>query len=93
MALNKAGLASDILDLMTQMRKETEIDELSDLEKTTDYARIVITEIDDSKFANALADAIDKFVKTGEVPAGIAVSTTGSATAQTGATTAPGSII
>ena len=52
MALNKAGLASDILDLMTQMRKETEID--------------------DSKFANALADAIDKFVKTGEVPAGIA---------------------
>ena len=51
MALNKAGLASDILDLMTQMRKETEID--------------------DSKFANALADAIDKFVKTGEVPAGI----------------------
>ena len=49
MALNKAGLASDILDLMTQMRKETEID--------------------DSKFANALADAIDKFVKTGEVPA------------------------
>ena len=73
MALNKAGLASDILDLMTQMRKETEID--------------------DSKFANALADAIDKLVKTGEVPAGIAVSTTGSATAQTGATTAPGSII
>ena len=73
MALNKAGLASDILDLMTQMRKETEID--------------------DSKFANALADAIDKFVKPGEVPAGIAVSTTGSATAQTGATTAPGSII
>lgn len=73
MALNKAGLASDILDLMTQMRKETEID--------------------DSKFANALADVIDKFVKTGEVPAGIAVSTTGSATAQTGATTAPGKII
>lgn len=51
------------------------------------------TEIDDSKFANGLADAIDTFVKTGEVPAGIAVSTTGSATAQTGATTAPGKII
>lgn len=61
------------MDLMTQMRNETEID--------------------DSKFANGLADAIDTFVKTGEVPAGIAVSTTGSATAQTGATTAPGKII
>lgn len=64
MALNKTALAQAILDLMTKMRKETEID--------------------DSKFANGLADAIDTFVKTGEVPAGIAVSTTGSATAQTG---------
>ena len=73
MALNKGALAASILDLMTQMRNETEID--------------------DSKFANGLADAIDTFVKTGEVPAGIAVSTTGSATAQTGATTAPGKII
>lgn len=51
------------------------------------------TEIDDSKFANGLADAIDSFVKTGEVQAGIPVSTTGSATAQTGATIAPGKII
>lgn len=51
------------------------------------------TEIDDSKFANGLADAIDSFVKTGEVQAGIPVSTTGSATSQTGATTAPGKII
>lgn len=73
MALNKVALAASILDLMTQMRNETEID--------------------DSKFANGLADAIDTFVKTGEVPAGIAVFTTGSATAQTGATTAPGKII
>ncbi len=58
---------------MTQMRKETEID--------------------DSKFANGLADAIDTFVKTGEVQAGIPVSTAGSATAQTGATTGPGKIL
>lgn len=51
------------------------------------------TEIDDSKFANGLADAIDAFVKTGEVQAGIPVSTAGSATAQTGATTGPGKIL
>lgn len=47
MPLDKAGLAQSILSLMTQMRKETEID--------------------DSKFANGMADAIDTFVKTGEV--------------------------
>ena len=40
------------------------------------------TEIDDSKFANGLADAIDAFVKTGEVQARIPVSTAGSATAR-----------
>lgn len=51
------------------------------------------TEIDDEKFASALADAIDKFVKTGEVQAGIPVSTTGSATAQQGATTGVGKIL
>lgn len=51
------------------------------------------TEIDDSKFANGLGDAIDAFVKTGEVQAGIPVSTAGSATAQTGATTGPGKIL
>lgn len=58
---------------MTQMRKETEID--------------------DSKFANGLADAIDTFVKTGEVQPGITVSTTGTAAAQTGATTGTGKIL
>lgn len=58
---------------MTQMRKETEID--------------------DSKFANGLADAIDTFVKTGEVQPGITVSTTGTAAAQTGATTSTGKIL
>lgn len=73
MPLNKTALAQLILKLMTDARKETEID--------------------DSKFANGLADAIDAFVKTGEVQAGIPVSTAGSATAQTGATTGPGKIL
>ena len=73
MPLNKTALAQSILKLMTDARKEAEID--------------------DSKFANGLADAIDAFVKTGEVQAGIPVSTAGSATAQTGATTGPGKIL
>jgi hypothetical protein len=73
MPLNKTALAQSILKLMTDARKETEID--------------------DSKFANGLTDAIDAFVKTGEVQAGIPVSTAGSATAQTGATTGPGKIL
>ena len=73
MPLNKTALAQSILKLMTDARKETEID--------------------DSKFANGLADAIDAVVKTGEVQAGIPVSTAGSATAQTGATTGPGKIL
>lgn len=45
--------------------------------------------------AGAMADAIDTFVKTGSVSStvalGIPVSTTGTAAAQTGATTATGS--
>jgi hypothetical protein len=73
MPLQKEALAQSILSLMTQMRKETEID--------------------DSKFANGLADAIDTFVKTGEVQPGITVSTTGTAAAQTGATTGTGKIL
>lgn len=73
MPLNKTALAQSILKLMTDARKETEID--------------------DSKFANGLADAIDAFVKTGEVQDGIPVSTTGTAAAQTGATTGPGKIL
>lgn len=73
MPLNKTALAQSILQLMTEARKETEID--------------------DSKFANGLADAIDAFVKTGEVQPGITVSTTGTATAQTGATTSTGKIL
>lgn len=73
MPLQKEVLAQSILTLMTQMRKETEID--------------------DSKFANGLADAIDAFIKTGEVQPGITVSTTGTAAAQTGATTGVGKIL
>ncbi len=73
MPLNKTALAQSILKLMTDARKETEID--------------------DSKFANGLADAIDTFVKTGEVQPGITVSTTGTAAAQTGATTGTGKIL
>lgn len=48
----------------------------------------------DSKdeFATRLSNAIDDFVKSGTVAAGIKVSTTGSATAQTGATTEVGII-
>lgn len=73
MPLNKTALAQSILKLMTDARKETEID--------------------DSKFENGLADAIDAFVKTGEVQPGITVSTTGTAAAQTGATTGTGKIL
>lgn len=44
------------------------------------------------EFATHLSDAVDTYVKTGTVTvaAGIPVSTTGTAAAQTGATTAPG---
>ena len=73
MPLNKTALAQSILKLMTDARKETEID--------------------DSKFADGLADAIDAFVKTGEVQPGITVSTTGTASAQTGSTTGTGKIL
>lgn len=73
MPLNKTALAQSILKLMTDAKKETEID--------------------DSKFADGLADAIDAFVKTGEVQPGITVSTTGTAAAQTGATTGTGKIL
>lgn len=73
MPLNKTALAQSILKLMTDARKETQID--------------------DSKFADGLADAIDAFVKTGEVQPGITVSTTGTAAAQTGATTGTGKIL
>lgn len=51
---------------------------------------------DDTKrqsFANAIADAVVTYIQTNAaVPLGIAVSTTGTAAAQTGATTAPGTV-
>lgn len=50
------------------------------------------TEIDDKKFADGLADAIDAYIKTAQVNPGIPVSTTGSPTAQTGTTTGPGTL-
>lgn len=43
-------------------------------------------------FAEALSSAIDTFVKTGTVAAGIPVATAGTASNQTGATTGPGTI-
>lgn len=44
------------------------------------------------EYATRLSDLIDGFVKTGTVNAGIAVSTTGTAAAQTGVTTGTGTI-
>lgn len=44
------------------------------------------------EYADRLSGAIDEFVKSGKVNAGIAVSTTGTAAAQTGQTTSLGTI-
>lgn len=73
MPLNKAALAQSILKLMTDARKETEIDDISS--------------------RTAWRTQLTLFVKTGEVQAGIPVSTAGSATAQTGTTTSTGKIL
>lgn len=51
------------------------------------------TEANDAAMANELATIITDYIKTAQVQPGIPVSTTGSPTAQTGATTGPGSII
>jgi hypothetical protein len=50
------------------------------------------TEVSDSEFATRLSDAIDTYVKGAQVNTGIPVATTGSATAQTGFTTGPGTL-
>lgn len=50
------------------------------------------TEISDKQLANELANAIDTYIKTAQVNPGIPVSTAGGPTAQTGATTGPGSL-
>lgn len=47
----------------------------------------------DKMYAQQLAAAIYAFILTAEVPAGIPVSTAGSPTSQTGATTGPGSLL
>ena len=46
----------------------------------------------DSEYADRLATAIDTYVKGAQVNTGIPVATTGSATAQTGFTTGPGTL-
>ena len=50
-------------------------------------------EVDDMAMANELATIITDYIKTAQVSPGIPVSTTGTPTAQTGATTGPGTII
>lgn len=50
------------------------------------------TEISDQQLANDLANAIDAYIKTAQVNPGIPVATAGSSTAQTGATTGPGTL-
>jgi hypothetical protein len=46
----------------------------------------------DAEYADRLATAIDTYVKGAQVNTGIPVATTGSATAQTGFTTGPGTL-
>jgi hypothetical protein len=46
----------------------------------------------DAEYAQRLADAIDTYVKGAQVDQGIPVATTGSATAQSGYTTGPGTL-
>lgn len=72
MALVVSTLEKELLDIFTNARK--------------------MTEIDDSVIAKQLAEAIDRYIKTAQVDPGIPVSTTGTAVAQTGATTGIGKI-
>ena len=46
----------------------------------------------DDEYADRLSTAIDTFIKTAQVNEGIPVATTGTATAQTGTTTGPGTL-
>ena len=50
-------------------------------------------EISDAKLAEKLASAIDTYIRSAQVAPGIPVATAGSPTAQTGATTGPGSLM
>lgn len=61
------------------------VDGLSDLQEDPAAAR--------EQFAQGLAKAIDEYVAQLQVPAGIPVTTAGTATAQSGATTTPVNLI
>ena len=77
--LLKQLLKADIIDIL-----DSPIDENSDdSEVKNNFA---------TKLANAIGDRLDAWIKTGVVTVqpGIPVSTAGSAAAQTGATTGPG---
>ncbi len=74
MALVKATLQAQLLQVFTEMRKEKE-------------------KISDAKLAEKLASAIDTYIRSAQVAPGIPVATAGSPTAQTGATTGPGSLM
>lgn len=73
MALVKATLQAQLLQVFTEMRNEKEIS--------------------DAKLAEKLASAIDTYIRSAQVAPGIPVATAGSPTAQTGATTGPGSLM
>lgn len=73
MALVKATLQAQLLQVFTEMRNEKEIS--------------------DVKLAEKLASAIDTYIRSAQVAPGIPVATAGSPTAQTGATTGPGSLM
>lgn len=75
----KLALKADILEILNTPITEKS----SDAEVKNNFA---------TKLANAIGDRLDAWIKTGTVtvPAGIPVSTAGSPTAQTGATTGPG---
>ena len=73
MALVKATLQAQLLQVFTAMRNEKEIS--------------------DAKLAEKLASAIDTYIRSAQVAPGIPVATAGSPTAQTGATTGPGSLM
>jgi hypothetical protein len=78
MALNKATLAQQLKAIFDGVSPEAT--------GITDPAALR------QKMANEMADAIDAFIKSAKVTvaSGISVSTTGTATAHTGSTTAPG---
>lgn len=73
----------NVPQLQTNIRRL--VDGLAEVQENPAAAR--------EQFAQGLAQAIDEYVAQLQVPAGIPVSTAGTATAQTGATTAPINLI